>query len=263
MFAQSATLAVRAERRRWLFTQSTMHARVLAPSVAFMDDIDVRRIDFGYFVRPPAETGTGAPRVEPCLGYLVRHPGGLLLFDTGMGAHPEVDAHYRPRRNPLAAALSPAGVTADEVTHVVNCHLHFDHCGGNPDLTGRPVFVQRVELDAARNTTDYTLPELVDGAAYEELDGGFEVLPRVHIVPTPGHTDGHQSLVVRASDGAVIVAGQSHDTATAYSGDVLAWRADRDGHAQPLPAVAAWIDALQRFDPARVVFAHDHAVWMP
>ena len=46
----------------------------------------VRRVDFGYFVRPAEETGTGASRVEPCLGYLVDHPDGLVLMDTGMGS---------------------------------------------------------------------------------------------------------------------------------------------------------------------------------
>jgi N-acyl homoserine lactone hydrolase len=228
-----------------------------------VSEIEVRRVDFGYFVRPAEETGTGAPRVEPCLGYAVRHPRGLLLFDTGMGAHPDVDAHYRPRRQPLPSALATVGATLDDVTQVVNCHLHFDHCGGNPALRGRPVFVQRAELDAARTTSDYTLPELLDDASYEQLDGDAEIVPSVFVVPTPGHTDGHQSLVVRASGGTVIVAGQSHDTATEYAADVLARRADRDGHPQPLPTVAAWIETLQRFDPARVVFAHDQSIWIP
>jgi N-acyl homoserine lactone hydrolase len=228
-----------------------------------MAQISVHRVDYGYFVRPAEETGTGAPRVEPCLGYLVRHPDGVLLFDTGMGRNDGVDDHYRPRRFAFAQALASVGATPDEVTHVVNCHLHFDHCGGNPALRGRPVFVQRVELAEAVGTPDYTMPELLDGGSYEELDGEAEVLPHLYIVPTPGHTNGHQSLVIRAPDGTVIVAGQSHDTATAYAGDVLAWRAARDGHPQPLPAATAWIDRLQRFDPSRVVFAHDHAVWMP
>lgn len=96
----------------------------------------VRRLDFGYFVRPGEETGTGGPRVEPCLGYAVEHPGGLLVLDTGMGAHPEVDAHYRPRRRPLAAALADVGYRPEDVALVVNCHLHFDHCGGNPSCPG-------------------------------------------------------------------------------------------------------------------------------
>jgi len=229
-----------------------------------MGDATVRRVDFGYFIRPAEETGTGAPRAEPCLGYLVRHPDGVVLLDTGMGAHPDVDAHYRPRRQDLETALAVAGATLGDVGLVVNCHLHFDHCGGNPRLAGRPVFAQRTELDAA-SADGYTLPELVDapGLRYELLDGEAEILPGVFVVPTPGHTAGHQSLVVRRADGTVIVAGQAHDTATAYSADALAWRAHRDGHARGVPAPPGWLDRLMEFDPARVVFAHDQAVWVP
>jgi N-acyl homoserine lactone hydrolase len=70
-------------------------------------------------------------------------------------------------------------------------------------------------------------------------------------------------VVVRRRDGTVIVAGQSHDTASAYGADVLAWRANGDQHATDMSPVPSWIDHLQRFDPARVVFAHDRAVWEP
>ena len=226
----------------------------------------VRRVDFGYFVRPAGETGTGSPWVEPCLGYLVDHDDGTLLVDTGMGRHPDVDAHYRPRRRSLAEALAPVGASPDDIGLVVNCHLHFDHCGANPELVGRRIFVQRRELETARTTPDYTLAELVDvpGLCYEELDGEAEVLPGVLIVPTPGHTAGHQSLVVKGGDGTVtVVAGQSHDTASAYSADVLANQAQRDRHGAPLPIPPAWMSRLQELDPARVVFAHDHAVFEP
>jgi N-acyl homoserine lactone hydrolase len=220
--------------------------------------MDVRRVNLGYLIRPAEETGTGSPRVEPTLGYLIDHPAGPLLVDTGMGSHPEVDAWYQPRRAPLAAALAAAGTTIGEIRYVVNCHLHFDHCGGNPDLPGRPVFVQRAELDLARTTAGHTLPELVDhaGARYEELDGEAEVLPGVLIVPTPGHTAGHQSVVVTRDDGTVIVAGQSHDNASLFTGDVLARQAD-------VGAPPAWLDRLLALDPRQVVFAHDNAIWTP
>jgi N-acyl homoserine lactone hydrolase len=233
--------------------------------MAGVSDATVRRVDFGYFVRPAEETGTDASRVEPCLGYLIDHPRGLVLVDTGMGSSDEVDRHYRPRRIPLRSALGAAGVGADEVTAVVNCHLHFDHCGGNPALAGRPIVTQRVELTAARDATDYTLPELIDapGLRYEQLDGEAELLPGVLVVPTPGHTAGHQSVVVRQRDGSVIVAGQSHDTATAYAADALARRAAADGHAAPLPLTPAWMSRLAELDPRRVFFAHDNSVWEP
>ena len=228
-----------------------------------MTHVAVRRVDFGYFVRPAEETGTGSPRVEPCLGYLVEHPDGTMLFDTGMGRHPQVDSHYRPRRVALSAALASVGSRPDAITLVANCHLHFDHCGGNPLLRGRPVFVQATELADASGAADYTLPDLLEGNRFEQQRGEVEVLEGVWLTPTPGHTRGHQSLIVRRPDGAVIVAGQSHDTATEYAGDRLAWQARREHHGGPLPRVPAWMDRLQLLDPRIVYFAHDHCVWTP
>ncbi|OKJ01468.1 beta-lactamase [Streptomyces sp. CB01249] len=230
-----------------------------------MGNVSLRRLDLGYFVRPASETGGPQPRVEPVLGYLVRHEKGLILFDTGIGdAGPETEAHYRPRRRALREALSGAGVGLDDISLVVNCHLHFDHCGGNPLLGGRPILVQDVELATAR-AGDYTVDALIDfpGAVYEEVSGEAEIWPGVRIVPTPGHTDGHQSLVVRQSDGTVVLAGQAHDFASHFASDQLARQAALDGVEPPLPPYRPWLDRLADFDPRRVLFAHDCSVWEP
>jgi N-acyl homoserine lactone hydrolase len=224
----------------------------------------LRRLDLGYFVRPASEVGGPHPRVEPVLGYLVRRGEGLILFDTGLGAaDAETEAHYRPVRRPLDTALEAAGATLADITLVVNCHLHFDHCGGNAAL-GRPILVQAVELAAAKRP-GYTVPELVDfaGADYRELDGEAEIWPGVRVIPTPGHTDGHQSLVVRRADGTVVLAGQAHDFASEFAADHLARAAARDGAAAPLPPYRNWLDRLADFDPRRVLFAHDGSVWEP
>src|SRR5205085_11068008 len=100
---------------------------------------------------------------------------------------------------------------------------HFDHCGGNPLLAGTRILVQRRELELARGG-EHTFPELVDfqGVTYDEVDGEVEPLPGVLVVPTPGHTDGHQSVVVRCSDGTVVLAGQSHDHASDFGADAMA-----------------------------------------
>jgi N-acyl homoserine lactone hydrolase len=227
-----------------------------------MPEVRVRRVDFGYFVRPAEETGTSHPRVEPCLGYLVEHPSGTILFDTGMGSAPD-DARYRPRRTGLEQALAAAGRQVSDITYVANCHLHVDHCGGNPKLARLPVFAQKTEIAAARQTPGYTLPGLIESSRFVEVSGEAEVLPGVLLIPTPGHTDGHQSLIARRRDGAVIVAGQSHDTASKYAADQLAWQARRDRHASSLPEVPQWIGALQQLDPKLVYFAHDRSVWTP
>jgi glyoxylase-like metal-dependent hydrolase (beta-lactamase superfamily II) len=155
-------------------------------------------------------------------------------------------------------------VSAADIRVVVNCHLHFDHCGGNRDLPHAPILVQRAELALARGG-DYTFDALVDfaGATYRELDGEAEVWPGVHVLPTPGHTEGHQSLAVRQPDGTLILAGQTHPSAAGYGADVLARRAAQDGASPPLPGYEPWLDRILEFDPRRVLFAHDNSVWEP
>ena len=226
---------------------------------------DVVRLELGTFVRPAEETGTERPRVEAVLAYVARTPAGVLLLDTGLGqADPETEAWYRPQRVGLEDALQTLGMVTQDIDIVVNCHLHFDHIGGNPSFAGRPIHCQRGELDMAR-TTEYTVPELVDfaGARYELLDGEAELAPGVHVIPTPGHVAGHQSVVLECEDGSIVLAGQSHDTASQWSADALAARAPGLGHEPPLPPASPWMSRLLEFDPKRVVFAHDAAVWVP
>jgi N-acyl homoserine lactone hydrolase len=225
----------------------------------------IQRLLLGTFVRPAEETGTGHPRVEAAYGYLVRHDRGLVLLDTGIGrGDAETEGWYRPRRIALAEALGAVGVALNEIEVVVNCHLHFDHCGGNPMLAGTPVMCQRRELVVAQRG-NYTMEHLIDypGSKYDLLDGEAEIRPGIHVIPTPGHVDGHQSLVVTCEDGSVVLAGQSHDTASGWSADALAASATTLGHSEPLPISPAWMERLLAFDPKRVVFAHDAAVWEP
>jgi N-acyl homoserine lactone hydrolase len=235
----------------------------------------VHRLDLGFFVRPSSETGTGRPRVEAVYGYLVTHPELTVVFDTGIGvADEETDAHYQPHRRPLALACREAGCGVDEIDVVVNSHLHFDHCGANPALPGRRIVVQSAELEAASREL-YTVPELIDfeGAVYDRIDGEVELAEGLVVVPTPGHSPGHQSLVVRALDGTLLVAGQAMDVpsptgapvagcASAYASAHLARRAaQRIG--RTFAGWPEWLDRIEQFDPARVVFAHDGAIFEP
>jgi N-acyl homoserine lactone hydrolase len=133
--------------------------------------------------------------------HVVEHPQGRVLVDTAMiDSTPELDAEWGIR---FDASLIPRDVVC-----VINTHLHFDHCGGNRLFAGTPIHVQRVEREAAR-ADGYTIGEWVefDGATYVEHDGEAEILPGVRVLPTPGHTPGHQSVLVDTDDGLVVLAG--------------------------------------------------------
>jgi N-acyl homoserine lactone hydrolase len=133
--------------------------------------------------------------------HVIEHPEGRILVDTGMiDSTPELDAEWGVR---FDADLIPRDVLC-----VINTHLHFDHCGGNRLFPGVPIHLQRAEREAAR-ADDYTIPEWVEfeGATYVEHDGEAEILAGVRVVPTPGHTPGHQSVLVDTADGVVVVAG--------------------------------------------------------
>jgi N-acyl homoserine lactone hydrolase len=220
---------------------------------------NIRRVPLGHYTRPAGDPLAGQRIVVAA--FLVPHPGGPLLFDTGIGqGEPEFDRHYRVVRRPVPEGLAEHGVDLDDVRLVINCHLYADHCGGNPVLAGCPVIVQRRELAAAKGV-DYTIPALVDfpGVAYEILDGEAEILPGIRVVPTPGHTDGHQSLVVDCAEGPVVLLGQAYEFASDWARAAFAWSLATGGGEAPLAGDPAWVGYLQSLDPCRVLLVHDLA----
>jgi glyoxylase-like metal-dependent hydrolase (beta-lactamase superfamily II) len=146
----------------------------------------------------------------PVFGWLIRHPAGAILFDTGLGVgNARIDRWYRPASRPLTDLLAERQLATDEVSAVVLSHLHFDHCG-QQNLLKAPVWIQRAEYEAAKEQ-NYTIAEWADieRARLRLLDGDAEPRPGIKIVATPGHTPGHQSLVIEADGGRVILAGQA------------------------------------------------------
>ncbi len=79
-------------------------------------------------------------------------------------------------------------------------------------------------LDQPEYTMTALIPELVEWVA---LAGPTELLPGVTAVPTPGHTPGHQALVVETRLGVELLAGQCHDTASEFAADVMTLRMGR------------------------------------
>jgi N-acyl homoserine lactone hydrolase len=221
---------------------------------------DVIRVHMGHFTAPEHLPFAGAAIVVTA--FLVRHPSGPVLLDTGIGVGlPEVETMYKPVRTAFDSVLRDVGVSIGDVRAVANCHLHFDHSGNNFRFPQVPIFAQKVEREAVA-APNYTLAGPVaefDGADFELLEGEAEIVPGVRIIPTPGHVPGHQSFVVDTQEGRIVIAGQAFQDAAMYARDLYAWRLDRAG--SPHPDYAPWVARLQELDPWRVTFAHDLAIW--
>lgn len=221
---------------------------------------DIARVHLGHCTAPSDHPLAGRTIVVEA--YAVRHPRGLVLFDSGFADDPEIGAHFRIVRRSLSDGLASLGASIDQVYAVVNCHLHFDHAGENFRFPGTPIFAQRAELEAAR-TPDYTLAAPTfdfPGARFELLDGEAKPFPGLTIIPTPGHVPGHQSLLVDAREGRVLLAGQAFETASDYAlAEYVGRLVPRDGSEDVRGS--EWIRKIQELDPAKVVFAHDLASW--
>ena len=149
----------------------------------------------------------------------------------------------------------------DTITDVLAAVVRQD-----PDWTTLPAdtpssvrrLLQRcLQKDPARRLRD------ISDARFELLEGGAQPLPGVEIVPTPGHTPGHQSLAVQTNRGWVILAGQAFEEASDFAlARFNRWlfTTGQDPEADPGPT---WLDRLEEFKPVRVVFAHDEAMWEP
>ena len=151
---------------------------------------------------------------------LVEHERGLVLIDNGLGNKEPAKFHQiygvenagAGGRTWLEDALQQLGVSPTDVMMMVDTHLHFDHAGGNTyvDAEGqvRLTFpraryvVQRAEYQWATHTNertaasyfDHNFVPVMESGRLELVQGEVEILPGITLMPTPGHTPGHQSV---------------------------------------------------------------------
>ena len=189
--------------------------------------IGLRALTCGWLTGPMDGFLAGEPgrlRV-PVPAFLIDHPKGKVLFDSGMHPGAGVDAADRlgfaakifdvelaPEEN-VAARLAALGIDAREIRYLVNSHLHFDHTGGNALLPDAEIVVQKREWEAGR-TAEMVQRNFYDPKDYDlghrvlAVDGEHDLFGdgRIVCLPTYGHTPGHQSLRVRLDSGTIVLA---------------------------------------------------------
>jgi len=210
--------------------------------------VDVRRFTTGR-VRPKRAdrgprrylSGGWSAETLPVNVFLVHHPDGLCLFDTGQTAR-AAEPGYHPRWHPfhrlarfelrpedeIGPQLQRSGIDPGAVRWVVLSHLHTDHVGGVGAFAGAEVIVSRVEWEHARGLSGrmrgylpqhwpLAEPVVVDlaGPPVGPFPGSFDVAGdgRLLVVPTAGHTPGHVALLVRDGDGCFLGGDLAHSPA--------------------------------------------------
>lgn len=174
--------------------------------------------------------------------FAVRGPdGGTVLVDAGIGPHGSPAAAWAPVPGVLPAALAAARIAPADVSVVVLTHLHEDHVGWAVDDALAPRFasarhlVQHADvaaLPAAGAVADRVVAPLRRAGLLEELDGAITLAAldgaRLDVVPTPGHTPGHQSLVVDGGGRRVVVTGDVLVAALQLVAPDVAYRFEQD-----------------------------------
>lgn len=208
----------------------------------------------------------------PVPAYLIDHPKGRALFDTGMGVRYRRELPDALPDNKfglqwfegmdIATRLRAIDVDPASVDWVINSHLHIDHCGGNAHLPNATVIVQQAELDTARTGEQQGLYVAVDydtGQPIKAISGEYDLFGdgSVRIVPTYGHTPGHQSVIVKLESGDVLLAGDC--CYTERNLDVMTLPNGTANEEQALETYRR-LDQLRR-KGTLILFGHDGRQW--
>src|SRR3989304_4093467 len=152
---------------------------------------------------------------------LILTPKEKILVDTGAGELPEKHRTlFNVKRNAeenLKAQLTHHGLTPDDIDIVVNTHLHFDHCGNNALFKNAKFIVQadeyRYAFEPDRFQQAAYLRELFDVKIdYELTQGERQIANDVFVVPTPGHSIGHQSVIIKTDNKDYVYCGDAAPT---------------------------------------------------
>jgi N-acyl homoserine lactone hydrolase len=198
----------------------------------------------------------------PVHGFVIKHPKeGAILVDTGVGWPTELVKEWKVVNRHAAEVLAEHDLSPADVRIVINSHLHFDHCGQNAVFKHAPFYIQRSELARARSQKS-DINEWFDfaGARFELIDGDAQIAEGVRVVATPGHTVGHQSVIVDTPDGGAVMIGDAAYTSEVYrrvdDADLETW----DGQYSDREAWSESLHRLQAMHPHQVHFCHDTQV---
>jgi N-acyl homoserine lactone hydrolase len=201
----------------------------------------------------------------PVHGFVIKHPrAGAILVDTGVGWPDDLLKDWKVVNRHAADVLAEHDLSPADVRIVINTHLHFDHCGQNAVFKHAPFYVQREELTRARREEKVATAWFdFAGARFELVDGDAEIADGVRVVATPGHTVGHQSVVVDTPDGGSVMIGDAAYTADIFRAGDESDLAEWPGQCADRKAWSASLHRLRSMHPHAIHFCHDTRIVGP
>lgn len=221
----------------------------------------------------PFDAQVGTKIFNPYYAYLITHPSGNVLFDAA--AHPDLGTDPKSRMGDAAESfavrmgpqdwviprLKELGLEPGDISTVVQSHLHFDHTGALAWFPHARILVQRKELAFAMNPPVYQAGAYLKadfdiGLNWDLLDGERDVFGdgKIRCIPTPGHTPGHQSLLVDLPSRPLFLLADTH-----YLLSKMRQRAMPGFLWSPDALVDTWdrVEEIERKTNARLVLTHE------
>ena len=266
------------------YVKSTLPAMALAllclmvapPSLAKSPELRLYVLDCGHaafkdmggFSDTGEYDGKSGAIVAPC--FLIRHPKGDLLWDAGLGDHynyPKEGSDAAPGVHvtvpvTLIAQLQSLSLTPKDINFIAFSHLHWDHTGNANEFKDSVWIMNKAELAAASvlPPPGGVLPETwsaFKNAKNEAIEGDYDVFGdgKVMILRTPGHTPGHQVLMLKLQkSGTVILSGDLYHLRTSrLLKRVPVYNADR---ADTLASMGR-VETILKNTHGRLIVQHD------
>lgn len=223
--------------------------------------------DYGLTREEVADTNMSVP----C--FLVVHPKGTLLFDTGLSdklvgrpLYENVEEGYgQIKFNTLRGQLADIGVTPVDITYLAISHSHWDHVGNANDYAGSTWLAQKAELDfmfGAKPDRKYVgLYAALHHARKLVFEGDHDVFGDGTVILkfTPGHTPGHQSLYVKLrKTGGVVLSGDLYH----YAEERTLHRMPKEEESTGTPATREGIERFLKQQNAQLWIGHSTAFFM-
>jgi len=189
----------------------------------------------------------------PVYCFLVRHKRGNVLIDTGFSKNFEQTwgnrlSYFKPiLEEDIVSYLKDI-----KINYIINTHLHIDHSENNPEFKDAEIIVQKQELEFAKDPKPYqklAYPDKIEDLNYKIIDKNMDLFDdkTIQVIRTPGHTPGHQSILVNNNTFIAGDACYSYENLKYYCLPGILWNPDK---------IMECYDMIRKLKDIKVIYGH-------